>query len=318
MAFPLPTIAGLFLKKPEYYMIKVEVEEGKNLKLFQCGLCKEIMQTRSAAESHLFDDHADEFFEAEVVESEPPAGVFNCLAVCGLSRTPLAPPNHHTYRERLLEIHQEKFPNMRLSEYERKVETVSDQEAIESWKKEASIKTQYVPKGDHDSGPLDAEEARRKLIEDKGRELIKMGDRFVVPAKVAWKSKDGDLLACYRSGYARESKFPLTLIHALRPALKHMRLHSIKVGQKETFITSVEPAPIDPSESISPIKEVLEYIKDNPRVDREMILAQLKDLLGDSEEKRKEVLDDIHWLVDCGHLIEFANGTLMVPGSKYR
>ena len=318
MAFPLPAIADLFLKKPEFYMIKVEVEAGKELKLFQCGLCKEIIQGRARAESHLFEEHADEFFEIDVVESEPPSGVFNCMAVCGLTRTPLAPPNHHTYRERVIEVHKEKFPGMQLSEYERKIETVSDQEAIESWKKEVAMKTQYVPKGEVDSEPLDADQARTRLIEDKGREHIKAGDRFVLPAKVAWASKDNELLASYKSAHAKETRFPVTLIHALRPALKHMRLHSIKVGQKETYITAVEPSPVDPSESISPIKEVLEYIKDNPRIGRDKIFSHLKETLGESAEMQKKVLADIHWLVDCGHLIEFSNGTLMFPGSKSR
>ncbi len=312
-AFPLPVIADLFLKKPEFFMMKVEAAEGSGLRLFQCGVCKELFQSRELAEEHLFNEHADEFFDIEVVQGEPPAGVFQCMAVCGLTKKLLGPPNHHTYRDKVREVHRTTFPEMSISDYEGRIQMLSDPEAIETWKSELSIRTQYKSKDSEDAEPMDAKAARIALIDKRGREVIKQSDRFVVPAPAAWSSKDGQLLAVYKSAYNKESRFPATMIHALRPALKHMRMHFIKVRQRETFVTAVKPAPIDPAESVSPIKEALEFIKLNPLTDRGALFGHLSGNFDNFDQVHKKVQSDIHWLVDCGHLIEFSDGSLMLP-----
>jgi len=318
VAFALPAIADLFLAKPEYYMLKVEAEDGADIRLYQCALCEQLFRDRDAATEHLFDDHAEEFFQVETVDTEPPSGNFPRVARCGVSGELLGPPNHHTYRERIRELHALHCPKMALDDYEKRIETVEDEQAVEDWKISQSRKTLYRPIASEEAEALERQEARALLEKNLAKGRIKSNNRFIIPAGIAWKCSDQDLLRAYKSALEREKRFPITLIHALRPALKHMHLAIFKIGGRETFVSSVEPAPIKPEDSISPIKEALEYIAAHPKCKREELAAAMAERIGEDEEQLDKMIKSIHWLVDCGHLIEFSDGSLALPEKRKR
>jgi hypothetical protein len=207
---------------------------------------------------------------------------------------------------------------MPLAEYEKKIETSNDEDAIEQWKKAAALRIEYRFKDDPDSEPIDRNSAHKFLADNHSSNVVKSNRRFIVPAKTAWISQDNDLLFAYRDAWNREKRFPTTLMHALRPALKHMRLHVFKVGPKETFISAVQPDPIAPEDSVNPIKEMLEFINQNPRCKRNDLEAALTEEDREDKDKIGEMINSIHWLVDCGHLIEFADGSLAIPHARNR
>lgn len=312
-AFALPDIAALFLSKPEYYLLKLEVEGGSQLRLFQCSLCGEIFRTVASAHEHVFEAHADNFFDIETVADDPPTGNFPCIAKCGISGELIGPPNHHTYREKLLALHAAHCPDMPLRDYESRIVTLADEELVEKWKESASLRTQYRPKDQNESDPIDSKSARTQILENHAPKLVKSGRRFVMPAPTAWNTGDDEIMVAFKLAWNREKKFPLTLIHALRPALRHMKLHVFKLGAKKTFVTAVEPTPIDPADSISPIKEGLQFIKENPGCKRDDLARAMAGGEHKSEEEIEKIIKSIHWLVDCGHLTEFADGSLLLP-----
>lgn len=318
VAFALPAIADLFLGKPEYYMLKVEAEDGADIRLYQCSVCEQLFRDMDAAVDHLFDDHAAEFFQVETVAADPPSGNFPRIARCGVSGEVLGPPNHHTYRERIRELHALHCPKMALEDYERRIETVEDQQAVEEWKVSQSSKTLYRPIACDDAEALGRQEARALLEKDLAKDRIKSNNRFVIPGSIAWKCSDQDLLRTYRSAWEREKRFPITLIHALRPALKHMHLAVFRMGGRETFVSSVEPAPIKPEDSISPIKEALEYIAVHPKCKRDELAQAVAGDVREDESQVDKIIKSIHWLVDCGHLIEFSDGSLALPDAGKR
>lgn len=318
VAFALPAIADLFLGKPEYYMLKIEVQPQSGLRLYQCALCEQLFTSGDAATNHLFESHAEEFFAVEIIETESPSGNFHSIARCGVSGELLAPPNHHSYRERIRELHACHCPDLELSEYEKRIEMVQDEEAIEEWKISRSRKTVYRRIDSEDADQLDRQTARKLMEAELAKGKIKSNTRFVIPAKIAWQSGDQALLRSYKTAWNKEKRFPLTLLHALRPALKHMHLAVFKMGGKETFVSAVQPAAIKPEDSISPIREALEYIAEHPKCKRDELTQAMSEDVRDDQEEIEKILKSIHWLVDCGHVIEFTDASLALPTVRNR
>ena len=63
---------------------------------------------------HMIKEHIDDFMVKEEHEGEMPSGSFSCVAQCGFSGTLLGPPNHHSYAEKIKEIHSHGYRNMSL------------------------------------------------------------------------------------------------------------------------------------------------------------------------------------------------------------
>ena len=146
-AFPLIEIANRFLGREDLYLVKLEwppPAEGEPRQTFvQCLDCHRVFRSRENAAAHVLHDHLDKFFDIEVVETEPPAGVFTCVARCRLSHTLLGPPNYHGYNEKLQELWSSRFSNMPKTEYLGHIETVRDEALVEQWKDSLRKKTIY-------------------------------------------------------------------------------------------------------------------------------------------------------------------------------
>ncbi|MEI6150133.1 MAG: hypothetical protein WCS01_13615, partial [bacterium] len=135
-AYSLFEVASLFLSKPEYHAIKLEVRPGPDstVELFQCLGCKAVFLNRDALANHAFSKHFDRFCRKEETEGEAPKGNFVCVSRCGLSGALLGPPNYHSYNERVLEIHRTRYPGMPIEAYRQRIETLHDPAMIEKWK----------------------------------------------------------------------------------------------------------------------------------------------------------------------------------------
>ena len=315
-AYPLSELAHLFLAKPEFYEVKIERARGaaEPLKLYLCEADRMVFLQREEALAHAVARHSDRFFEARETELGPPQGQFVCVARCRRSGRLLGPPNHHAYNENLLQAHDEVAPELTLDEYRREIETVRDPEVIEQWKREASKVTLYHRRDMPDAPPLKPHEARALLRDQLAPALIREVSHATVPAAVAMNLEDERLRALLRDAWSRESRFPMSLMYALRPALRHMGLHLFKAGSSHTFVTAVAPSPIAPERAIAPIRAALDYLAAHPGCTRAQMLQDLfpgRDPAADAEARA--LLGHLHWLVEKGHVIEFFDGTLSIP-----
>ena len=137
--------------------------------------------------------------------------------------------------------------------------------------------------------------------------------RAIIPELVTRSLEDPVLKAVIRDAWIRESKYPLTLSIALRPALRHMGFHIFKAGKGISFVTTVVPKPIAPEKTIEPIKKVLEHIRKYPGCSRQKLLEGLVPGKEAEPEEITELISHLRWLIEKGHVIEFFNGTLSVP-----
>ena len=154
-AYPFRDIVKLFQKDDASLAVRIEADKaaGPSARMFQCRSCGLPALSEAELAAHLMEKHFADFFDAEVVEGEPPSGNFPCVARCGLSGEWLGPPNHHTYKTRIDEVLADKFPGMDRDEFMRHVEMLRDPESVEQWREAACKRTLYFRKPEKSEKP---------------------------------------------------------------------------------------------------------------------------------------------------------------------
>jgi hypothetical protein len=316
-AYALFEVAAMFLTKPDYYQIKLDLPADSAGPLFQCAACKGVFADREAAAIHVFARHFDTFCRKEEREVEPPKGSFVCVARCGLSGELLGPPNHHGYADRLAEVHRGRYPEMPLEAYRKHVENSHDPELIERWKDSMKRQTVYhFGEGEGAVSFTRFSEAEAWFREHCLGKTVREGRHFTVPAAVAHALAEGGLRQAIQEAWQRESRFPLRFSITLRLAFRHLGLHTFKTGQGHTFLTSVVPTALDPSTAVPPLREILDFVTGKPGCTRVEMLAGLRTeapLDDPNAPAVAEVNTHLRWLVEKGHVIEFSDGRLAVP-----
>jgi len=316
-AYPLMDLASLLIHDSEGYLVKIEVNDAApEFSLFQCKQCKAVFTSEEKVKLHMMARHLADDYDKEEIETDPPAGKFTCVARCRKTGVLLGPPNHHSYNEKLAELHQSKFAHLSLEDYKRNIEFVHEEEMIEQWKQESRRKTVYKPKSDPDAEALDLGRAEVEFAQ-KIPTLYESTRRAIVPAKAAQGLDDRNITHAIRGVWSKESRFALTMSFAMRAAFRHMHLYVFKAG-RINFVTHVKPHPISPKDTIESIAEVLVFLKENPGSTRQHLLEILHPSIDPKSEEAKEALQPLGWLIERGHIIEFFNGTLSVPLGRNR
>lgn len=316
-AYPLAYLAGLFLGRPEGHLVKVEVKPGRDgqpaLKLFQCTKDGAVFQDLEALKAHAIHHHLSEFFDEQDVEVEPPNGQFTCVGRCRLSGELLGPPNYHGYQERLLDLHRRRFGHLRIDEYRNQVEMVRDPAVVEQWKEGCRRQKVYRLKGQTEGEGLKRDEAVARFLQEQWNGLHRVGTRFMIPAAAVRTMDAGPLRRQLEEAWNRENRFPLSLMLALRPAFKRMRLHLFKAGRGETFVTAIVPKPLDAEHAVDELRAMLLLIREHPGWNRAALVDHLQPGLAHDSEEAGRLLSPLRWLIEKGHVIEFFNGTLSAP-----
>lgn len=316
-AYPLMELANLLIHDTEGYLVKIEAnKDAADFEMFQCNQCKGVVSTEEAIIQHIMSKHLIDYYDKEEVVTDPPSGNFQGVARCRKTGLLLGPPNHHSYVEKLNELHQTRFPHLSVEECKRNIEVVRDEELIERWREENRRQILYRPKSNPESEPMDLRKAEAAFASEIPG-LYEIVNRAVVPAKVAQNLEDRDLVHAIHRAWSKESRFPLTMSFAMRAAFRHMHLHLFKAG-KVNFVTHVKPHPIKPEDTVENIAEVLLFLKENPGSTRQHMLEVLHPSLDPKSKEAMEALQPLSWLVERGHIIEFFNGTLSVPLGRQR
>ncbi|MBQ7252844.1 MAG: hypothetical protein IJS32_09645, partial [Kiritimatiellae bacterium] len=320
--------------------------------LCQCLVCKRVFRSLPKAEAHAFSAHLEEFFDVERVETPQPATPVACVARCGMTGELLGPPNSHAYTARLHEIWKTKFPNMLWTDYLSRVQVLRDEESIEKWKEQARFRTVYrlkaeAPKkaaekpaekpadGAAEAAPAAAEEApaeeaeatapaaetREEMTRAQAEEwtrahrrsqLLRISARCILTGAQSGEIDDPAIRNAFAREKAREERFPLTLLLALRTALKRMRLHIFKLGGKETYVSAVEPKHFSLDALADGEKRVVESILSpaDGKATRRGVLAALAPGKAEDSPEAIAILGTIRKLVQAGNVLLFEDGTL--------
>src|SRR5204862_8084632 len=117
---------------------------------------------REFLERNAFRFAQRDFYQVDVVETDPVKGNFSNVARCRLSGTLLGPTNHHNYQPQLRSLYAQRFSRrMSFADYERQIEIVSAAALIDCWKEEGRKVTTYKTLRENTpvtfSSPVDAE-----------------------------------------------------------------------------------------------------------------------------------------------------------------
>jgi hypothetical protein len=86
----------------------------------------------------------DEFYRVEEIELEAPKGEFASVAVCGMSGEIIAPPSHHSYQTGVIRLHRERFSNMSIEDFKRRIRVEANPELVAKWKENMSKGRRWV------------------------------------------------------------------------------------------------------------------------------------------------------------------------------
>lgn len=317
-AFPLTYLAQLFLVKPEYHLIKLEaraVPGGTTLQFFQDRESKLVFLSLEELHEHLRKNYLERHIERVEQQIEPPAGNFICVGQCKRSGTLIGPPNYHGYNERMMEVHRTSFPHLSLDEYRNSIEMVRDPAVIERWKQDACRQVKYRPKDTPDApASLSLMQAENLFMEQHAATYVHTASKVIMPASAMAVLRDERLRSVINAARAREDRFPFSIMLAVRPAFRRMRLHLFKVGKGETYATAIPPKPFDATHAIPSIKDMVSLIAEHPGWTRQTLVEKLYPGKAVDDPEVVEKMSPLAWLVDKGHVIEFFNGTYAIPG----
>jgi len=336
-AFPLRDIASLFLDNPNSCLVRIEPLKDQQLPLFQCKVCGFPALTEEEVRSHLISHHINDFFDTEEVDCDPPSGVFTCVARCTMSGELIGPTNHHSYNAKLQEVLRTKFPNMTEEAYRSRIEIVRDAEVIEQWRQQCTKKKIYRRKGvvtetapavppaegaeataetpaepPLKAPPLSREVAELVFLREIVPEHLSSVKHLVCTVAVAINTTSRPLAGMLRDVLSRERRFPASLFFALRGAFRHRKLHLFRVNDAKgpDFVMLKTPSPLDPVHTVKALHDVLIFVTEHPACTKMELVNTLSE---NDDEKKKEILIQLAWLLEKGHVIEFYNDVLSAP-----
>ncbi|MFC1461464.1 hypothetical protein ACFLQR_02965 [Verrucomicrobiota bacterium] len=320
-AHSLTAVASMFLSKPEFFAVKLETAAAENgsprMLMYQCTLCKTVFLEKKEAVAHALAKHLNMFYEQEEVQVDPPKGNFLCVAQCELSGELLGPPNYHAYNDSLLDLHKTRFLSLSLDEYRKHIVNKTDQSLIEQWRQKASREFRYrtlqanEPQVFTRRSDVDAH-----FTEHHASTAVRDGPRFIIPGTVSRSLQSRQLNDAIHETWLRESRFPLRMSIAIHPAFRHLGLYIFKTRSKSAFVTAIHPWPIDPALTTTFIRRILEYLDRYPGTGRQELVEHLQPGAVPGDPDVGEVISQLRWLTDRGHVIEFSDGKLAVPYRK--
>jgi len=330
-AYPLFEIARMVLAKPERhsvtFSVKAKAEGAAGQTLFLCDLDDTLWLSEDGAVQHVLDRHFTTFYQPDRTKIDPPRGVYTFVAQCSLSGAILGPPNHHDYQNQLRRLHAEKFPRMPFETFKSKVRIVRDEAVVKKWIEDQSWKTEYVCLNMPESLRLPTrEEVEKHFRQVHLANIIKPVETHRLGGPASRNQRDRELARLLRVRWEEQRRFPIQVATALSQQFSARGLQFFKVNRTVTHVAVARPnyLDLDATPVSEGVRRIVEYVVAHPKCTHKGLLEALAPAVAPTEgaalaeasapaETSPElaaVMGDLHWLVQQGHVIEFANGVL--------
>src|SRR6266581_1818435 len=320
VAYSLFVLARLFLEKPGRY--EVRLTSKAEASLFQLGEDGGVSVDREFLERNAFRFAQRDFFQVNVVESDPIKGSFSNVARCRLSGTLLGPTNHHSYQPQLRSLYEQRF-SRRLSfvDYQRQIEIVSDPAVVERWKEEARKVTTYTTL--LEPTPLtfsSAAEAERHFRSHYLPALVRSVPDVTFGGTSSRSLPDRILNRAIEEAWVRETRSPSNVMQVLATRFRQDGLHIFRHRRGMLFVSPIRVrAFVHEQAGVSPlVNAILEAISATAGINRKQLFETLtgNGASENAEPRRLALASDLRWLINEGYLIEFNDGSLDLPRMK--
>jgi hypothetical protein len=320
IAYSLFVLARLFLEKAGRYEVRLTAKA--EAPLFQLGEDGGISVDREFLERNAFRFAQRDFYQVNVVESDPIKGNFSNVARCRLSGTLLGPTNHHAYQPQLRSLYEQRFSRrMSFADYQRQIEIVSDPAVVEGWKEEARKITTYTTLREETPVTFSsAAEAERHFRSQYFPALVRSVQDVTVGGTSSRSLQDRILNRAIEEAWARETRSPSDVMQELASRFRQNGLHIFRHRRGMLFVSSIRVrAFVHEQAGVSPlVNAILEAVSATAGINRKQLFEALTDngASDDAEPRRLALASDLRWLINEGYLIEFNDGSLDRPRMK--
>jgi hypothetical protein len=317
-AYAVFATSKLFLERPERHRVRVTATEPGVL-LYQIGDGPASLD-RSAIERNAFFVAKDEYYKEETIQGEPIKGNFSNVARSRSTGTLLGPTNHHGYQPALRKLFEERFSRrMSFQEFQRdEIETVSDEQAVNAWKEQARSSTTLRTL--KEAEPIvfkSAYDAEQHFKKNYLPQLVKSSAMIECTGPASRAGLDRQIGFAVRAAWEAESRFPQQVVNGLRPFLMEAGLHFFKHRKRILFVSAIKPVRHAAGQVFSDgISAILQTLESSPHLKRPELAARILGADHESAEalaRKAQLASDLHYLIQIGHVIEFADGALELP-----
>ena len=320
VAYSLFVLARLFLEKPGRYEVRLAAKP--EAPLYQLGENGGISVDREFLERNAFRLAQRDFYQVNVVESDPIKGNFSNVARCRLSGTLLGPTNHHAYQPQLRSLYEQRFSRrMNFADYQRQIEIVSDPAVVERWKEEARKITTYTTS--REQSPLtfsSAAEAERHFRSQYLPTLARMVEEVTIGGTSSRSLPDRILNRAVEQAWVRETRSPSNIMQELASRFRQNGLHIFRHRRGMLFVSPIRVrAFVHEQAGVSPlVNAIFEAVSATEGISRKQLFESLTNngTSEDAEPRRLALASDLRWLINEGYIIEFNDGSLDRPRVK--
>src|ERR1043166_9680236 len=314
VAYSLFVLARLFLEKPGRY--EVRLSATTEAPLFQLGDNGGISVDREFLERNAFRFAQRDFYEVNVVESDPIKGNFSNVAKCRLSGTLLGPTNHHAYQPQLRSLYEQRFSRrMSFADYQRRMEIVSDPAQVERWKEEARKVTTYTTLREENPATFSsAVETERHFRSHYLPALIRSREEMTIGGAMSRRLPHHILNRAIEEAWAGETRSPSNMMLELASRFRQNSLHVFRHRRGMLFVSPIRSrAFVHEQAGVSPsVNAILEAFAGKAAISRKQLFEKLiGDNASDNAEARSLALaSDLRWVLYDGEVVEFIDFSL--------
>jgi hypothetical protein len=320
VAYSLFVLARLFLEKPGRYEVRLTTKT--EAPLYQLSEDSGISVDRGFLERNAFRFAQRDFYQINVVETDPIKGNFSNVARCRLTGTLLGPTNHHGYQPQLRSLYEQRFSRrMSFADYQRQIEIVSDAAVVESWKEQArKIRTYTTVREQTPLTFSSAAEAERHFRSHYFPALIRNVDDVTIGGTSSRSLPDRILNRAIEQAWVRETRSPSNIMQELASRFRQNGLHIFRHRRGMLFISPIRVrAFVHEHAGVSPlVNAILEAVSTTAGINRKQLFETLtgNGASEDAEPRRLALASDLRWLINEGYVIEFNDGSLDRPRMK--
>jgi hypothetical protein len=320
VAYSLFVLARLFLEKAGRYEVRLTAKA--EAPLFQLGEDGGVSVDREFLERNAFRFAQRDFYQVNVVESDPIKGSFSNVARCRLSGTLLGPTNHHAYQPQLRSLYEQRFSRrLSFADYQRQIEIVSDPAVVDRWKDEARKATSYTTL--REQTPLtfsSAAEAERHFRSHYFPALVHNVEDVTVGGTSSRSLPDRILNRAIEQAWVRETRSPSNVMQELASRFRQNGLHIFRHRRGMLFVSPIRVrAFLHEQAGVSfLVNAILEAVSATAGISRKQLFETLtgNGASEDAEPRRLALASDLRWLINEGYLIEFNDGSIDLPRMK--
>jgi hypothetical protein len=314
--YSLFDIAKTLLDKRERFVGTYTVNESQPA-IFHGHRDHSLWLTKEEAIAHLWNSEwFTDLYEQAEVETEGPKGNFQVIAKCGISGTVLGPPNYHAYQITIRNLHKEKFAaDMPFDQFAASIITERSEEAVVAWVASMTTATRWRPIGQEESDWLiDKKAVENHFVQNRFSEMYVETRNVKIPAFTSGKLQSPQLLIHLKKSAFYTQSHPAIIIPSICTFLDKAHVPVFK-KQGKLYSGPARPHPIPHNTSLSdrPAK-IVTWLTNNP--EKKLTDLWQAVLPNNEKEPTDEWLSDLFWLLSQGHVLLFADDSIVLPVKK--